>query len=898
MSAIPPHPTQNVMQRGGGIQVELNNLYLTEEQIRQASETYKSSQHFHEIYTDTIEKQKAANHILGMQGLDVIQLKDKDLKDLGNRWSRHWSTKDGRGKIQKERVLLQCQCGSSSEARKAIDDAKKAKLGLKVNTYEWSRKMPYDFTGCLAHLDITYTDTCIIRITGIIEHNAKCEAQEMQRLPPVPLHPHVWKVSLKQINDGASITAIQRNNRQLCEAKFYEGQKELNAATANVRYYFLPQDSSRLYRMQARIQGVDLLIPPEQNIDAWLDPCSPQYHPELAQAIFHYKAREQSSECFKICIHTPEMKAAAWKYGHGCQLILDGTFGICDSCLLLFIGMAIDEKQRGVPIVFFLFSAPTGSQAMHAGYDTDILTELLRAWVLDLGKCSPPSDPSFCPKVAITDTDTKERGALIAVWPSIFLLLCKFHTRVCWSNKRKTLIKMGNTVDFTKQQIVSRIRVLDRSLMITEDYKTALKLTTGETSGPATNGLAYLDYLTGTWLVEPLWKSWSQYGRNQAAKILDIPIKDVAPTTNHLESFNGILKKKYIRGYQKGGRRIRFDLLIFLLVNRILPGIFQQRKAETQYYEWLRDRFSQNARGRDLDGETTGEDEIAHIVKTRRIGGIGWIGPYTMGATCASSLEDTCIVNHKRYTLYMNCYGWAACSCRAFTKYGHACKHLWALRFIISHMQTPHSFIYLQSEEQARQIYSTLFIPPTMDIGSISPNNPPKMVNHLLPPIRNHIGGAVDEIIQTFGEEEGNEVLDEQEMSSEEEFDTDNDDLHAPEDSKKAIAHQLENRLSHEVRSVLPKLHGIHSLLKETGSSLVVSPEVQELLQVSASIRDLLEQPGDTDAILRPSQGRAKRPRTPEKKIDEATAAPAAKRHLLPPSPERAQKRKNNTGIF
>ncbi|KIJ43803.1 hypothetical protein M422DRAFT_252706 [Sphaerobolus stellatus SS14] len=283
MSAIPPHPTQNVMQRGGGIQVELNNLYLTEEQIHQASETYKSSQHFHEIYTNTIEKQKAVNHILGMQGLDIAF--------------------------------------SSSEARKAIDDAKKAKLGLKMNTHEWSRKMPYDFTGCLAHLDITYTDTCVIPITGIIEHNAKCKAQEMQCLPPIPLHPHVWKVSLKQVNDGASFTAIQRNNRQLCKAKFYKGQKELNAATANVCYYFLPQDSSCLYCMQACIQGVDLLIPPEQNIDAWLDPYSPQYHPELAQAIFHYKACEQSSKHFKICIHTPEMKAAAWKYGHGHQLI-------------------------------------------------------------------------------------------------------------------------------------------------------------------------------------------------------------------------------------------------------------------------------------------------------------------------------------------------------------------------------------------------------------------------------------------------------------------------------------------------------------------------------------------------------------------------------------------------
>lgn len=97
------------------------------------------------------------------------------------------------------------QCGSSSEARKYKDDAKKIKQGLKVNAIPWSHKMPYNFTGCLAHIDITYyinTD-CIIRITGILEHGVACEKQEMQQLPPVPLHPHVWQIALKQIQGGA-----------------------------------------------------------------------------------------------------------------------------------------------------------------------------------------------------------------------------------------------------------------------------------------------------------------------------------------------------------------------------------------------------------------------------------------------------------------------------------------------------------------------------------------------------------------------------------------------------------------------------------------------------------------------------------------------------------------------
>ncbi|KIJ41571.1 hypothetical protein M422DRAFT_780303 [Sphaerobolus stellatus SS14] len=933
MSTIPAHPTQNVMQRGGDIQIELANLYLNDNQVYRIRTIYQSGENFQQLFTESVMDQKAAKTVLGVQGLDVMQLKEKDLKDLGNRWSKRWSTKNGQGHNQKERVLLQCQCGSSSEARKARDDAKKAKQGLPVNTQNWSRKMPYDFTGCLAHIDVMYSQTssCILHIAGIIVHDESCDNQEMQCLPPIPLHPHVWKIALKQIHEGASITAIRSNNRHLYESQLYEGQKGLDPEMANVRYLFLPQDSSRLYRMQARTQGVDLLQPPEINVDGWLDPQSPQYKPELVQAIFHYKARRQPSDRFKICIHTEDMKAAAWKYVHGGQLILDGTFGICDSRLLLFIGMGIDEKRHGVPVVLFLFSAPTGSQATHAGYDTDILTELLRSWVLELGKGINSKKTAFCPKVAITDTNTKERGALVAVWPSIWLLLCKFHTRMCWANKRKTLIKMGNSVDYFKEQIMARLRVLDRSLIMTEEYPMACKLveeewnyltimsTNPNTSASAKNGLTYLKYLTTTWLVEPLWKSWSQHGRNEAAKILGVPIKNVAPTTNHLESFNGVLKKKYIRSFQKGRHRIRFDLLVFLLVTRVLPGIFQQRKAESQYYDWLSQRFVQNVGGRDLvqerdsrlqeknsqhqsvtqspfeftwwipDGQTNGEDGVAHIIKNKRIGNIRWLGPYTITASCASSLEDMRLVEHKRYTLLMNYYGWATCSCPAFENNGYACKHLWAFRFAVTHMKTPYAFIFPDSQEQAQQIFTTLFIPAT---GTSIPNRtePPKMVDSpsLPPPLSNDTAQGVNEIVETFGEEEVLEDLDESANPTGEEVLI--EQITVEGESKVAINHQRTARLSHEVLSVLPKLYSIHSVLKEVDpSSLGTIPDLQEFFNLSQTIGNLgggrfqNQFVQGSSAVPHPSKVNG-RPCTPVNGEEGSGEQP--RKRLLPPSPE------------
>ena len=51
--------------------------------------------------------------------------------------------------------------------------------------------------------------------------------------------------------------------------------------------------------------------------------------------------------------------------------------------------------------------APTGNKAMQAGYNTKILKELLLHWHDHLDHLEP-SNMTFMPYIAITDTDTKE----------------------------------------------------------------------------------------------------------------------------------------------------------------------------------------------------------------------------------------------------------------------------------------------------------------------------------------------------------------------------------------------------------------------------------------------------------------------------------------------------------
>lgn len=254
-----------------------------------------------------------------------------------------------------------------------------------------------------------------------------------------------------------SITSIQHRNRNMIQHQKYCDMQHFDPQAANHWYHLLPTDSTSLYRKFSRKNGVDVHQKPKYNINEWLDPTSPSYNKSIHEAIFHYSAWSNAQEWFKVCISTWDMDEAAWKYVHQSQLILDGTFGVCTSCLLLFIALSVNEDWKGVPVAFFLFSAPTGNQATHAGYNTSILRKLLAQWKQHIGK---QHDESFTPYVAITDTDTKEHSTFSTVWPGIILLLCKFHLHQCWRNHQKTALRCAGA-EFWKNHVQDSLGCLE-----------------------------------------------------------------------------------------------------------------------------------------------------------------------------------------------------------------------------------------------------------------------------------------------------------------------------------------------------------------------------------------------------------------------------------------------------
>ncbi|TFK47677.1 hypothetical protein OE88DRAFT_1596329, partial [Heliocybe sulcata] len=317
------------------------------------------------------------------------------------------------------------------------------------------------------------------------------------------------------------------------------------------RWKLKSSDTRSLYRQYNRMEGVSVTYAAHENIHRWLSPDSPQYNIHLANAIFHYSPRIQKEDRFEICIATEEMREAAWQYGHSSQILLDGTFGICVKKMLLFIVMGLNKERKGIPLAFFLFSAPTGNNQMSGGYDTEIIEKMLREWKNSLGT---RNGQAFEPKVAITDTDLKEWNALVRIFPGISLLICKFHLRQSWRNHRKAAVKGSSPAHADIRARLSRLEEALIHMVIVDDVRaiiakerTSLQGLLDTThGGPAEKGLEHLRYLEDYWLREELWQSWSDFGRQHASELLGIPVEGVLTTTNHLESFNGVFKNKYL----------------------------------------------------------------------------------------------------------------------------------------------------------------------------------------------------------------------------------------------------------------------------------------------------------------------------------------------------------------
>ncbi|KAI0258025.1 hypothetical protein BC834DRAFT_837033, partial [Gloeopeniophorella convolvens] len=659
-------------------QVHVEKLVCNTEQRSAIDALYLTQSEQRFTFNSTAASQASAEQMLKIHGLDHASL-----KQLEKRWKVVWTTR---------------ACGYSTTARQAAFESRN---GIHKKGGAWARCAPYDFTGCLAHADITYDNVSghTFRILGLLQHNEECQDSAMKRMPAIPLHQHVFEVALQQLKQGATITAIQMRNVEMCKAQAYRDQRLSDPMQANQRYHLEASDFSRLYVLHHRTNGIDVKRPAELNVDNWLNKSSRSFQKDVFNAIFHYSPRTSASERFELFISTSEMEEAAWMHVHNSQLILDGTFGISSSRLLLWIAMGLDSDRRGLPVALFLFSAPAGALATHAGYDTEIVSRLLTTWKTWLSSRPSAKGRVFEPAVAITDTDAKERGALIATWPSITLLLCKFHLRQCWTNKRIHLLRLYSQLKCTCaiNRLIQSTHHETAKAAVAAERQHFLKLQGDRSSKPsADKGLAFLAYLDSFWMRKDMWRSWSQSGRVEAAARMGIPIDGVLPTTNHLEAFNGVFKNKYLPQWQRSGYRLRFDVLILHLVRHILPHIFTLVRQRGEIAAWRRARFSVAAEGAPLLRSRAGaqstsnssrpmawfgndpqRDQLAaEILRSQRLFPVISRNTNELWACCATSASHPGTKESARYWLTLHLSGVATCTCPDWLQRGGACKHL------------------------------------------------------------------------------------------------------------------------------------------------------------------------------------------------------------------------------
>jgi hypothetical protein len=270
--------------------------------------------------------------------------------------------------------------------------------------------------------------------------------------------------------------------------------------------------------------------------------------------------------------------------------------------------MAIDEQNKGIPIAQILFTAKKDTKAVHADYDKQLLDQQLGLWKQGMG--TNDSGEGFAPIVGTTDNDTRERYALQKHWDNILLLLCMFHVWQCWRNglnKHLRIVPKEN-----RARIRSRLaRFLMRLLKEIDKYEEAVAAYNQELAHFTTltkskdiveskqgkGGIAFLTYLQSYLKVEDFWRSWSVAGAIEAAARMNVPLSQVARTTNHLESFNGRIKNKYFAPYLHSGRLPRIDVWVHTLITEALPTFFAEwaeRRELKGYFNFMRHAAASN----------------------------------------------------------------------------------------------------------------------------------------------------------------------------------------------------------------------------------------------------------------------------------------------------------------
>ena len=409
----------------------------------------------------------------------------------------------------------------------------------------------------------------------------------------------------------------------------------------------------------------------------------------------------------------------------------------------------------------------------------------------------------------------------------------------------------------------------------------------------ANAGTRFLEYLVDNWMQEDLWKGWSLCARHAVAKHMDVTVDQVLTTTNHLESLNKTLKRKYLPQWQHSGYRLRFDVLLYHLCVTILPHEYAKLRMFSGYDEWLAVRFPQvaptvakKANGKSIPPPSSSavprtwyspdpkrDQDAAVILQRQHITPIPAGKFYELWATCRASSDPT-----TTYHLTIHPSGSATCSCPDWTLRGGACKHLRAFRSIVQGwMNTKlltHPYIFPTTLEEAiavettnKRWYGDAYLESVSQPGAArvaSPKRtsdvqgyttgPPAPETHkgnILPP--HHIADTLPsdlDLQQYVDISTDSSAATESLVSSPPSRSPSPVDVQMA-DSKKAIATQIDQHIRHDIQRVLPLLHGLVNTMSDLEGSIPTSCDLEEFKEVIDRLGVLKKKIDEPDEAFR-----------------------------------------------
>jgi hypothetical protein len=223
---------------------------------------------------------------------------------------------------------------------------------------------------------------------GYLEHSESCK-RAIRVLPPVlNLHPCVKEMALNLLKINASTNQILTDNQ-----KFIEQKCNGKVIIGNHRLLLKASDLSNIMRNFRKTHlNINTRVQVEYSLDQIFGNDGDLV---LKEACFHYQPKTINNR-LEIGISTIAQRDLAWSFGHENILLLDGTFGVCNRKILLFILMILDQQKQGVPIAYFIFSPPSHNKCVSSGYDHKILEMFFQKFVIALGT---KNNISFAPKV-------------------------------------------------------------------------------------------------------------------------------------------------------------------------------------------------------------------------------------------------------------------------------------------------------------------------------------------------------------------------------------------------------------------------------------------------------------------------------------------------------------------